>query len=521
MMHFNTFTAMSDQEYDRLKSVLDNSQNGKFWLCQMPEGFSPQQVRVAMAHRGDSYAIRTMESAVYHGNNKALRKLTQGIQSFSSFAKLKAYLKSAHVAEATDQSTQPSAPVSQTKEHPETRTDLDQISVKDDKPTVQYVDPEGLLERCAQQIRGQEEALPPLCRQVAAHVAKINPDRPLTLLISGPAGCGKSYTAKTMAEAINDMNPACHYGTIMVHCNELSESNHVHKLLGAPAGYVGYGDELVLGPVATKPFQIVVFDEVEKAHSAVLKTIMTAMDCGYMMLNKAPEGGSLKLDLRRCIFFFTSNLPLDQNMDPSLDIMGRDQHYRKALRAAGILPEIVDRFYFITTYRPLNGRAMAEIVTKGIGRVAAQYGITLTYVCPTIVQSLYDLSSGATSARIIETLVDRHLGVFFAMEAQNERNQLGFCTCELVGSLDDPRLVIQMPTQPLLKQSQPPEPAAPEPQAPMEQPVEEGAPQADDVSVQPAPETQDPPSPAPVTPPSDTTPPSDEYNPNTFWKRFL
>jgi len=528
---------MTQRKRAELQQKLDTTPNGKGFRCRMPEGFTPREALVAMKKMPNGYAIRVMGEAHYEGTNASLQQLAQGIKVFPTFEELRQFLREIDPQPVDTGLRDPFPPVDTTpnitraprqprRRAGEVTTDIDQVQVQDPRPKPQYVDPEQLYAKVSEQIRGQDEALPEICRQVAAHAAKVEPARPLTLLVCGPAGCGKTQTAKGLADSLNALGLRQAYGTVVIHCNELSEANHVNKLLGAPAGYVGYGDELVLNPVATNPCQIVVFDEIEKAHPQVLKVIMSAMDSGFMMLNKAPEGGSLKLDMRRCVLFFTSNLPLERGLEPGASLMERDRHFRTALRREGILPEIVDRFYCITTYKALGGRAMVEIVTQGIGRTASQYGLRLTYVTPAIVQAIYDMVGGSSSARIIGTLVDRYLGVFFAHQAQGEARDTLY---RLEGTLEAPTLVVDEEAMAELPASEPTRETGPA--SPDDLTRWCGDLPGPDDRLPPEPFSQDPETPVDpvnVTPIDDDldTPPSrvpdnDNDDPDDFWQRFM
>ena len=129
--------------------------------------------------------------------------------------------------------------------------------------------------------------------------------------------------------------------------NEYQEAHRVSKLLGAPQGYIGHGEgSQLLDTLRANPRTIILFDEIEKAHSAILRVLMNAMDAGRISGTSQSSVGR-EVDCCKAIFLFTSNLNANDLLE---EIQIRqafgnrpieDEICRRRLHASGIAPEIV------------------------------------------------------------------------------------------------------------------------------------------------------------------------------------
>jgi len=300
-------------------------------------------------------------------------------------------------------------------------------------------------------VRGQDEAVKIVTNYACACAAKVNPSRPVSILVSGPTGTGKSLMGTSLAYALNQQIPDAqgYYDTILVHCNEMEEDHQVSRLIGAPAGYVGYGDETLLSPIASNPYQIVIFDEIEKASAKVLDVLMRALDSGEIMLAK-PVDGKTKLDMKRCFLIFTSNIPLevsrqrssvgfqtsavhDMSITPA-SRMALVKQYRDILVAHGIRREIAARFTDIIRFDQLQGDAVVDIILQSIQQYAAEYGLTISYVAPGITQAIYNQAEMQYGARMANYLIENALSLCFAQQTSENTNY------DLLGTLECPEL---------------------------------------------------------------------------------
>ena len=151
-------------------------------------------------------------------------------------------------------------------------------------------------------IIGQDEAVSALARSIRrTRVGLKDPKRPAgSFIFAGPTGVGKTELAKTLAEFLFDDEDAL----IRVDMSEFSEKYAASRLFGAPPGYIGYeeGGELT-EKVRRKPFSVVLFDEIEKAHPDIFNTLLQVLDDGHLT-----DGQGRKVDFKNTIIILTTNL---------------------------------------------------------------------------------------------------------------------------------------------------------------------------------------------------------------------
>lgn len=262
-------------------------------------------------------------------------------------------------------------------------------------------------------VKGQAQALAVVADAVASHLHKVEPRRPLRVLLLGPSGTGKTETHQALVRALSTAAPEGRrwQGTV-VQGNQLSEAHAVADLLGSPAGYVGHGNGSGLTQaLASNPWSVVLFDEWTKAHKDVQTVLMGAMDSGFLQLRQ-PVGGRWQLDCRRAIFLFTSNLGAAQITDPGgqapLAGPALEEHARQVLIAHGMPEWIAGRHGRIAVYRPLSTVALAEIATLQLAHVAAEFGLELAWVEPEVVSRLLtEADTTATGARGLHAAAER------------------------------------------------------------------------------------------------------------------
>ena len=160
----------------------------------------------------------------------------------------------------------------------------------------------GMESELHKRIIGQDEAVSALSRSIRrARVGLKDPKRPAgSFIFAGPTGVGKTELAKALAEFLFDDEDAL----IRVDMSEFSEKYAASRLFGAPPGYVGYeeGGELT-EKVRRKPFSVVLFDEIEKAHPDIFNTLLQVLDDGHLT-----DGQGRKVDFKNTIIILTTNL---------------------------------------------------------------------------------------------------------------------------------------------------------------------------------------------------------------------
>lgn len=408
---------------------------------EMPPGTQPSHARVGFEVNPDdgSALLLVDRGLLYTGPFTEVREwLDAGYKWFPSFAELRRWLQGS-LAVAYGLTAEPPAsgarPALTEASHPGSPpappdpaqlTDLNAVRRQAPEPDAPlYLDEEALFRQLAAYVRGQEPALRLLARRVCRHLARRVPRRPLTLFAVGPTGVGKTRTAEVLSLALRAVAPAgAGYAYLRLDMAEYQERHRVSQLLGAPQGYVGYGEGAQLvDALAANPRTVVLFDEIEKAHRDVLQALMNAMDAGRLSTAAATARGR-ELDCRQAIFFFTTNLDSagilrELETREAFDQPGVvDQVCRSHLRAAGVAPELVGRITAFLVFRPLSAETRAEIVALAIARVAEEYGVQVEYIEPAVIaRILARAQSDGFGARPYEYLVDEVLGETLAHAA--------------------------------------------------------------------------------------------------------
>ena len=212
-----------------------------------------------------------------------------------------------------------------------------------------------LEERLHQRVVGQEAAVAALADAIRrARSGLKDPRRPIgSFIFVGPTGVGKTELAKALAEVLFDSDEAL----LRVDMSEYQEKHTVSRLIGAPPGYVGYEEAGQLTEaVRRRPFSVVLFDEVEKAHPEVLNILLQILDDGRLT-----DGHGHTVDFRNTIVIMTSNLGSVWLLEPGLSWEEIRDRVMEAVRAH-FRPELLNRIDEIIIFRPLTFEHLKEIV---------------------------------------------------------------------------------------------------------------------------------------------------------------
>ncbi len=205
---------------------------------------------------------------------------------------------------------------------------------------------------------GQEDALKAVANAVRrARAGLQDPNRPIgSFLFLGPTGVGKTELTKTLAAFLFDDDKAM----VRIDMSEFMEKHSVSRLIGAPPGYVGYDEGGVLTEaVRRRPYQVILFDEVEKAHEDVFNVLLQVLDDGRLT-----DGQGRTVDFKNTIIVLTSNLGSDilarqPEGEPTTMVQGEVMNIvRRHFR-----PEFLNRLDEIILFRRLQRSDMAAIVT--------------------------------------------------------------------------------------------------------------------------------------------------------------
>ena len=274
-----------------------------------------------------------------------------------------------------------------------------------------------LDERLHRRVVGQDEAVRVVTEAIQRSRAGIqDPKRPIgSFLFLGPTGVGKTELAKALAEDMFDDEK----NLVRIDMSEYMEKFSVSRLIGAPPGYVGYeeGGQLTEA-VRRKPYSVILFDEVEKAHPDVFNILLQVLDDG-----RVTDSQGRVIDFKNTIIILTSNLGsqyLLGGIDENGEISQTARDQVEALLKTSFRPEFLNRLDEIVFYKPLTKDNIFKIIDLQINQLNArlmekQLRCVLTEAAKTyIVDAAFDPQFGARPLRryvqhTVETMIAKKI----------------------------------------------------------------------------------------------------------------
>ena len=268
-----------------------------------------------------------------------------------------------------------------------------------------------------ERVIGQDEAVEKVCEAILRSRAGIqNPNRPIgSFLFLGPTGVGKTELAKALAQALFDDEK----NMVRIDMSEYMEKHSVSRLIGAPPGYVGYdeGGQLTEA-VRRRPYCVVLFDEVEKAHPDVFNVLLQLLDDG-----RITDSQGRTVDFKNTIIILTSNLgssAILEGIDENGNITEAARKQVEGMLKTQFRPEFLNRLDEIVFYKPLTRNEIDKIVDLQVADLNRrlsdkQLTMRLTPAARSyIVAQGYDPVYGARPLkrfmqRSVETLIARKL----------------------------------------------------------------------------------------------------------------
>jgi len=226
-------------------------------------------------------------------------------------------------------------------------------------------------------IIGQQEAIVAVSKAIRrARAGLKNPRRPIgSFMFLGPTGVGKTELTKSLARQMFGSEDAL----IQIDMSEFMERHSMSRLVGAPPGYVGYDEAGQLTEaIRRKPYSIVVFDEVEKAHPEALNLLLQIMEEGHLT-----DAKGLKVDFRNAIVIMTTNigadmirrqsglgfsLAVDETKEEEMEYKDMQKKLMEALKR-NFRPEFINRLDSVIVFRALNRKDIRTIVALEIDKV--------------------------------------------------------------------------------------------------------------------------------------------------------
>jgi len=264
---------------------------------------------------------------------------------------------------------------------------------------------------------GQDDAVERVCDAILRSRAGIqDPGKPIgSFLFLGPTGVGKTELAKALAEALFDDERAM----VRIDMSEYMEKYSVSRLIGAPPGYVGYdqGGQLTEA-VRRRPYSVVLFDEVEKAHPDVFNVLLQVLDDG-----RITDSQGRTVDFKNTIIILTSNLGspiILEGIDEQGDLRQEAKDEVMGLLRRQFRPEFLNRLDEIVFYKPLtreNMRGIIDLMLGGLRKRLADKQLKLEVTDNAknlVIARGYDPMYGARPLRrylqqSLETLLARHI----------------------------------------------------------------------------------------------------------------
>ena len=217
---------------------------------------------------------------------------------------------------------------------------------------------EELQTQLSKELVGQQEGIQAVCKALIRAEAGLNdPKRPAcSLLFCGPTGVGKTRLCRLLAKALFGKEDAL----IKIDMGEYMEPHSVSRLIGSPPGYVGHeeGGGLV-NRIRNRPYSVVLFDEIEKAHRDVLHLLLGLLDEGSLT-----DGSGRRADFCNCVIIMTSNLGSHASIAEPLGFGDRKAEMEKEIRSTlkkSLQPELLGRLDEVIIFRSLGKSELIEI----------------------------------------------------------------------------------------------------------------------------------------------------------------
>ena len=265
----------------------------------------------------------------------------------------------------------------------------------------EYKQLKGMENRLKAHIVGQDHAVEAVCRAIRRNRVGISPKRrPVSFIFAGPTGVGKTELVKRLADDMFDSVDAL----VRVDMSEYMEKHSVAKLIGSPPGYVGYDEAGQLTEtIRRKPYSVVLFDEIEKAHPDVMNILLQVLDDG-----RITDAQGRVVSFENTVIVMTTNAGSDGNVGSmGFGRTDEEQVKGKTMKAlqSFLRPEFINRVDEIITFNHLSKAhfaGIADIMLRELRESLSQRGLTFQWteeVRDHLVDGAYSVTYGARNLR--------------------------------------------------------------------------------------------------------------------------
>ena len=265
----------------------------------------------------------------------------------------------------------------------------------------EYKQLKGMEERLKAHIVGQDHAVEAVCRAIRRNRVGISPKRrPVSFIFAGPTGVGKTELVKRLADDMFDSVDAL----VRVDMSEYMEKHSVAKLIGSPPGYVGYDEAGQLTEtIRRRPYSVVLFDEIEKAHPDVMNILLQVLDDG-----RITDAQGRVVSFENTVIVMTTNAGSDGNVGSmGFGRTDEEQVKGKTMKAlqSFLRPEFINRVDEIITFNHLSKAhfaGIADIMLRELQESLSQRGLTFQWtedVRNHLVDGAYSVTYGARNLR--------------------------------------------------------------------------------------------------------------------------
>ena len=284
-----------------------------------------------------------------------------------------------------------------------------------------------LEKKIGQKIFGQDKALQTVANTIRKSKTGLNDkNKPLaSFMFLGPSGVGKTETAKQLTEHIFGGL----HNLIRIDMSEFSEKFNISKLIGSPAGYVGYreGNKLT-DLVKNKPYSLILFDEIEKAHPDVFNLLLPILEEGELT-----DATGKTINFRNCVIVMTSNVGLDIfNQEAIMGFASEENKVNFQKKSEEILaslhkhfpPEFSNRLDNIIVFEPLDKNSARKIIKKELAIISQrldEQGINIDIDNKIVDHLLKQKDVLKEGARSLKRLVDEHISNILANNILNQK----------------------------------------------------------------------------------------------------